>query len=134
MDEGLQLIEGAAIADAADHLAQYNYSVLLWQKGRLVGFEENFEKEIDLETRAAEILRKLVDGDYGLVRAEQVKRTLGIVLADLGLAAQRANRMELARAAYGESVAIWSILARERPQSQEYEEYLVRCQERLDGL
>jgi hypothetical protein len=134
MDEGLQLIEGLAVADSADHLAQYRYALLLWQKGRLVGFEEDFEKEITLETRSAEVLRKLVDSDYGLVRAEQIKRTLGLVLADLGLAAHRAKRMELARAAYGESVATWSILCRERPQSQEYEEYLARCQERLDGL
>ena len=134
MDEGLQFVEGAAVADAADHFVRYRYAILLWQKGRLVGFEEQFEKEIELETRAAEILRKLVDSDYGLLRAEQVKRTLGLVLADLGLAAQRGKRMELARAAYGESVATWSILCRERPQSQEYEEYLARCQERLDGL
>lgn len=134
MDEGLQFVEGAAVADAADHFVRYRYAILLWQKGRLVGFEEQFEKEIELETRAAEILRKLVDSDYGLLRSEQVKRTLGLVLADLGLAAQRGERMELARAAYGESVATWSILCRERPQSQEYEEYLARCQERLDGL
>jgi serine/threonine protein kinase len=134
MDEGLQLIEAIAVGDSADHLAKYRYALLLWQKGRLVGFDERFEEEINLETKAAEILRKLVDSDYGLVRAEQVKRSLGLVLGDLGLAAHRAQRMELARAAYGEAVATWSILCRERPQNQEYEECLASCQERLDGL
>ncbi len=134
MDEGLQLIEGIAVGDSADHLAKYRYALLLWQKGRLVGFEEKFEDEINLETRSAEILRKLVNSDYGLVRAEQVRRTLGCVLGDLGLAAHRAKRMELAQAAYGEAVAIWSMLCRERPQNQEYEECLATCQERLDGL
>lgn len=134
MDEGLQLIEGIAVGDSADHLAKYRYALLLWQKGRLVGFEEKFEDEINLETRSAEILRKLVNSDYGLLRAEQVRRTLGCVLGDLGLAAHRAKRMELAQAAYGEAVAIWSMLCRERPQNQEYEECLATCQERLDGL
>jgi len=134
IDEGILLVEGIAVGDSADPMAKFRLSLLLWQKGRLLGFGKKYEEEIALETRSAEILRKLVNSDYGLVRSEQVRRTLGCVLGDLGHVSQRAEKPQLAQAAFGEAVAVWSILSRERPQNEEYEDSLAWCQQRLNEL
>ncbi|WP_035602767.1 hypothetical protein [Haloferula sp. BvORR071] len=132
-DDGIQMIEGIAVNEAGDPVARYRLALLFWQKGLLLATANRQEQAIDYQTRSAEMLRKLVGSDYGLVRSEQIRRSLGYVLGDLGHAARLAKKPELAQAAFGEAVAVWSILNRERPQNEEYEECLVWSQQRLKG-
>ena len=134
IEDGILLVEGIAVGESADPVAKYRLALLLWQKGRQQGAEGKLPGEIALETRSADILRKLVISDYGLVRSEQIRRSLGYVLGDLGHVAQRAENHELAQAAFGEAVSVWSILNRERPQNEEYEEGLAWSQQRLKEL
>lgn len=133
IDDGILLIEGIAVNESADPVAKYRLALLFWQKGLLLSSADRQEEAITYQTRAAEILRKLVGSDYGLVRSEQIRRSLGYVLGDLGHAARLAKKPELAQAAFGEAVAIWTILNRERPQNEEYEECLAWSQQRLNG-
>lgn len=132
-DDGILLIEGIAVNESADPVAKYRLALLFWQKGLLLTSADKQEQAIDFESQSAAILRKLVGSDYGLVRSEQIRRSLGYVLGDLGHAARLAKKPELAQAAFGEAVAVWTILNRERPQNEEYEECLARVQERLNG-
>jgi tetratricopeptide (TPR) repeat protein len=132
-DDGIQMIEGIAVNEAGDPVAKYRLALLFWQKGLLLSTANRQEQAIDYQTRSAEMLRKLVGSDYGLVRSEQIRRSLGYVLGDLGHAARLAKKPELAQAAFGEAVAVWSILNRERPQNEEYEECLAWSQQRLKG-
>jgi hypothetical protein len=135
VEQGLLLIERIAVSDASGPLAKYRLALLLWQKGRMDGADGEREEEIALETRSAEMLRKLADGDdSGMIREEQIRRSLGYVLGDLGHASQLAGKPELAQAAFGEAVAVWSQLNRERPQNEEYEEGLAWSQQRLKEL
>jgi len=134
VDEGVLLVEGIAVGESGDPVAKYRLGLLLWQKGRLQGAEGKRADEIALETRAADILRKLAVSDYGLVRSEQIRRSLGYILGDLGHAAQLAENHELAQAAFGEAVNVWSALTRERPHNEEYEEGLAWSQQRLKEL
>lgn len=135
VEEGILLVEQIAVGESADPVAKYRLALLLWQKGRMSGADGQREGEITLETRAADMLRKLLEADeYGLVRAEQIRRSLGYVLGDLGHAAQLAGKPELAQAAFGEAVAVWTQLNRERPQNEEYEEGLAWSQQRLKEL
>ena len=80
------------------------------------------------------MLRKLGVSDYGLVRSEQIRRSLGYLLGDLGHAAQLAENHDLAESAFGEAVNVWSGLNRERPHNEEYEEGLAWSQKRLKEL
>jgi tetratricopeptide (TPR) repeat protein len=134
LDEGILLVEQIAVGESADPVAKYRLAILLWQKGRMIGADGKRDEEIVLETRAADMLRKLENSDYGLVRAEQIRLSMGYVLGDLGHAAQLAKNLELARAAFGEAVAVFSQLKRERPQNEEYDEGLVWSQKRLKEL
>jgi hypothetical protein len=134
IDEGILLVERVAVGGAADPVAKYRLALLLWQKGRMSGGDGKRDEELALEGRAAELLRKLDDSDYGLVRAEQIRRSLGYLLGDLGHAAQLADRPEMARAAFGEAVAVWAGLNRERPRNEEYEEGLAWSRQRLAEL
>lgn len=134
IDEGILLVERVAVGGAADPVAKYRLALLLWQKGRMSGGDGRRSEELALEGRAAELLRKLDDSDYGLVRAEQIRRSLGYLLGDLGHAAQLADRPEMAREAFGEAVEVWAGLNRERPRNEEYEEGLAWSRQRLAEL
>jgi hypothetical protein len=134
IEEGILLVEGVSVGESADPIAKYRLALLLWQKGRMSGVGGQREEEIDLETRGAELLRKLVNSDYGLVRAEQIRRSLGYLLGDLGHAAQLAGKQEMAESIFGEAVGVWAQLNRERPHNEEYEEGLAWSQQRLNEL
>lgn len=134
IEEGILLVERIAVSESADPIARYRLAMLLWQKGRMRGTDGGLEEEIELESRGAELMRKLVTTDDDFVRAEQVKRSLGYLLGDLGHAAQRAGKKELAESVFAEAVAVWAALNRERPQNQEYEEGLSWSRQRLDEL
>ncbi|MCW1883477.1 protein kinase [Luteolibacter flavescens] len=135
LDDGILLVEQIAVSESSDPTAKYRLAWLLWQKGRMVGADGARAQEIELETRAADIVRKLLaSDDSGVLRAEQVRRSFGYILGDLGHAAQLADKPELAQAAFGEAVAVWTQLNRERPQNEEYEEGLAWCQQRLKEL
>lgn len=134
VDEGILLVEAITVGESADPMAKYRLALLLWQKGRQQGADDKLGEEISLESRSADLLRKLGTSDYGLVRSEQIRRSLGYLLGDLGHAAQRSRNHELAAAAFGEAVNVWSLLSRERPQNEEYEEGLAWSQKRLKEL
>jgi hypothetical protein len=135
VEQALLLIEPIILGGSGQPEARYRLAMLLKQKGRMAGADGDHATEIDLCTRSAELLRKLLTTDeYGLVRPEQLRRTLGYVLGDLGHAAQLGKKPELAQAAFGEAVAVWTQLNRDRPHNEEYEGCLTWSQARLKGL
>jgi len=133
-EEGIQLLERIAVGESADPTAKYRLAMLLWQKGRMCGADGRLEEEIELESRAADLMRKMVNSDDDFVRAEQVRRSLGYLLGDLGHAAQRAEKKEVAESVFAEAVAVWAELNRERPQNEDYEEGLAWSRQRLGEL
>ena len=135
VEQALLLIEPITLGESGKPDARYRLAMLLKQKARMAGADGDHPVEIDLCSRSAELLRKLLATDEsGLVREEQIRRTLGYVLGDLGHAAQLAKKPELAQAAFGEAVAVWTQLNRDRPHNEEYEGCLAWSQSRLKGL
>ncbi len=134
IEEGILLVERIAVGESADPTAKYRLAMLLWQKGRMSGADGKREDEIELQTRGADLMRKLASSDDDFVRAEQVRRSLGYLLGDLGHAAQRAEKKEMAESIYREAVAVWAQLNRERPQNEEYKEGMEWSQQRLNEL
>ena len=134
IEEGILLVEQIAVGKSADPVAKYRLSLLLWQKGRMIGAAGDREEEIALESRAVEMLRKIAKSDYSLIRAEQIRRSMAYVLGDLGHAAELAGKGEQARNAFSEAVSVWTQLDRSRPNNEEYEEGLAYCAERLKEL
>ena len=133
-DEGLRLLEGLTVGENADPVARYRYALLTWEKGRMQGFSGDRTAEIAGEQKAVEILNELLETPYGVARAEQIRRSLGYLLGDLGHAAQLAGQDELSSSAFTEAVKTWENLSRERPGSEEYEEALAWNRQRLDDV
>lgn len=130
-DEGLRLIENLAVGEDADPMARYRYALLTWEKGRMLGFSGERDEEIEFEERAVRMLEELLETPYGIVRGEQIRRSLGYLLGDLGHAAQIAENKEVAGSAFSRAVKVWEALSRERPGSDEYEEALAWNRQRL---
>ncbi len=134
VEDGILLVEGVAVGERGDPVAKYRLALLWWQKARLMGADGKRSEEIALASKAVEALRRLADSSYGIERAEQIRRSLGYVLGDLGHAAQLAGDAELATKAFGDAVAAWEHLQRERPGNEEYEEGLEWSRQRLKEL
>jgi len=133
-DEGLRLIEGLTVGEKADPVARYRFALLTWEKGRMLGFSGDREKEIEHEQKAVEILEGLLESPYGISRSEQIQRSLGYVLADMGLAAQLEGKKEVSATAFSKAVKVWDELSRERPGNEEYQEALEWTQRGLGDL
>lgn len=133
-EEGLRLLEGLTVGEKADPLARYRFALLLWEKGRMLGFSGERGQELELEERAAGLLEELLVTAPGAVRREQIGRSLGYVLGDLGHAAQLAGNPARSRAAFAGAVRVWEELLRERRGSEEYEEALEWSRQRLEDL
>lgn len=133
-DEGLRLLEGLTVGEDADPMARYRYALLTWEKGRMKGFSGDRAAEIAGEQRAVEILNELLETPYGVARGEQIRRSLGYLLGDLGHAAQLDGQDQLSSSAFTEAVKTWENLNRERPGSEEYEEALAWNRQRLDDV
>jgi tetratricopeptide (TPR) repeat protein len=133
-DEGLRLLEGLTVGEMADPMARYRYALLTWEKGRMQGFGGDRESEIAGEQKAVEMLKELLETPYGIARGEQIRRSLGYLLGDLGHAAQLAGKDDLSSSAFTEAVKTWENLNRERPGSEEYEEALAWNRQRLDDV
>ena len=133
-DEGLRLLEGLTVGEKSDPVARYRFALLLWEKGRMLGFSGERAQELEHEERAARMLEDLLETSYGAGRSEQIRRSLGYVLGDLGHAAQLAGNAARSREAFSEAVKVWEALSEDRPGSEEYEEALAWNRQRLEDV
>ena len=130
-DEGIHLLEGLVAGADADPLARFRYALLIWEKGRMLGFSGERKEEILHQERALDLLLVLLESTYGVSRGESLKRSIGYLLGDLGHAREAAGDRQAAEAAFDEAVRIWEGLHRDRPASEEYEEALDWTRQRL---
>jgi len=133
-DEGLSLLEGLVVGERAEPIARYRFALLTWEKGRMLGFSGRRAEEIEHQQRAAGLLEELLETPWGVGHTEQLQRSLGYLLGDLGHAAQLAGDEELSSRVFARAVGVWERLHRERPGSEEYEEALAWNRQRLDEL
>ncbi|MBB5352234.1 tetratricopeptide (TPR) repeat protein [Haloferula luteola] len=130
-NEGLRLLEGLTVGENAQPGAVFRYALLTWEKGRMVGFGGDRKAEIGFEQNALGMLADLLETPYGVTRAEQIQRSRGYILGDLGHAAEMSGDKQLSSETFTEAVRLWEELHRERPDSEEYEEALAWNRQRL---
>jgi tetratricopeptide (TPR) repeat protein len=132
-EEGIKLLERQG-ADR-DEMVGYRLALLWWQKGRMLGFGGEKDKELDLLAKAREALRGLeARGADSGIPAEELQRSGAYLLGDLAHALELSGKTEDAKEIYREAVALWESLSKSRPQSEEYQEGLEWIRQRAKGI
>jgi tetratricopeptide (TPR) repeat protein len=134
LDEGIRMLQSVVASNNRDPVAAYRLALLWWQKGRILGGAGQQEQGVKLLDQSLAGLKNLDNSEYGLARAEQLKRSIGYVLGDLGHARQLCGRKEDAARTFSESVKLWEELLKIRPQNEEYKEGLSWSRQRLKEL
>lgn len=134
-DEGIRMLEGIHASAPDNALVRYRLALLWWQKGRMLGMGGNRKAEIDLLRKSYDFLVKLEaartpDGPPN----NRIQSSSGYLLGDLGHSLQLEGKKEEAKTAFTESAAYWERLLQSRPQSEEYQESLAWCRQRIKEL
>ncbi len=134
-EEGIRMLEAIRASAPGNALVSYRLALLWWQKGRMLGMAGQRQEEISLIQKARDLLAKLESGPASNgPRPEQLQSSGAYLLGDLGHALQLANRKDESSRAFTDAVALWQRLLASRPRSEEYNEALVWCRQRLDDL
>jgi tetratricopeptide (TPR) repeat protein len=134
-DEGIRMLEALHVSSRDHAMVSYRLALLWWQKGRMLGMAGKRDEEIALIGKARDLLAKLESQALTAgPRPEQIQRSGAYLLGDLGHALQLANRREDSSKAFADAVALWEILLKSRPQSEEYSEGLTWCRQRLEDV
>ena len=72
--------------------------------------------------------------EYGLSRSDQLMKSLGYLLGDLGHAQTLASKGADAKKSFEQAVVVWEALLKSQPQSEEAEEALTWCRQRLKEI
>ncbi len=135
LDEGIRMLEGVRASHPADAMAAYRLALLWWQKGRMLGAGGARDEEIALLGRARDLLDSLESATPAEgPPPEQLQRSGAYLAGDLGHALQLANRKGDAARVFASAVDLWQGLVTSRPQSEEYQEALLWCRQRLNDL
>ena len=134
-DDAIRMLEAVHAASPGNAMAAYRLALLWWQKGRVLGTAGKRNEEISFETKARDLLSDLETKTApGGPRPEQLQSSGAYLLGDLGLAQQLAGRKEESRQTFSEAVRLWESLLKSRPQSEEFDEGLAWCRQRLAEL
>lgn len=132
-DEGIKLLERQGVGKVP--MVDYRLALLWWQKGRMLGFSGEREKEMESLVKARETLRDLESSGEGSgIRAEEIQRSSAYLLGDLAHAYELAKKTEDAKKIYREAIVLWERLVSVRPQSEEYVEGLEWIRQRAEGI
>ncbi|BCU78614.1 protein kinase [Luteolibacter sp. LG18] len=135
VDDGIRMLEGARASDANNGTVAYRLALLWWQKGRMVGGAGQTDQELVLIMKARDALAALMErSEYGLVRGDQLKKSVAYLLGDLGHAQQLVGKNDDAKKTFAQAVAAWEALVKAQPRSEEAEEALSWCRQRLKEM
>ncbi len=134
-DEGIRILEGVKASSPGDATVSFRLATLWWQKGRMLGIGGDRDGEITQLNRARDLFATLeAERPPAGPRPEVLQRSGAYLLGDLGHALQLANREDDAAEVFADAVNLWDGLSRSRPQSEEYDEGLAWCRQRLREL
>lgn len=134
-DDGIRILEGARASDPANGTVCYRLALLWWQKGRMMGASGDRAQELELIAKGRDLLVALEErSEYGLSRSDQLKKSLGYLLGDLGHSQTLASKPDEARKSFELAVNVWEALSKARPQNEEADEALNWCRQRLKEI
>lgn len=134
VERGIKLLVSHVTGEKSDALAQFNLGRLLWEKAHIIGAEKDHKEGFALYQQALDMLSKLSDKDHGYLRAENVKRFVGFIHADMAHAAQLDKNFPQAKTSWAASIKVWEELLVLRPKNEEYEGLLDWAKGRLKDL
>lgn len=131
-DEGIKILERQGVGKEA--MVDYRLALLWWQKGRMLGFSGERERELEFLEKARETLHDLLaSGERSEIRGEELQRSSAYLLGDLAHAYELSKETEQAKDVYREAILLWESLVNTRPQSEEYIEGLEWIRQRAKG-
>lgn len=134
-EDGLRMLESARASDPENGTVSYRLALLWWQKARSEGGAGQRDEEMKLLSKARDTLVALEQrSDFSVAHGEQLQRSLAYLLGDLGHSMVLGGQGEEAKKTFAQAVSAWEELAKSRPQSEEYEEGLAWCRQRLKEL
>ena len=134
-EDGIRMLEALRASDPGNAVVAYRLALLWWQKGRMLGMAGQRDDEIVLLRKARDLLGQLeTEPASNGPRPEQLQSSGAYLLGDLGHALQLASQKPEAVRAFTDAVAFWEHLLKSRPRSEEYEEGLTWCRQRLVDL
>lgn len=135
--EGKQRLDSVRQTAPDDRMATYRLALLTWELGRMVGTQGDRDEEITMLRDAAALLdssaRELPPGSR-LPNIEQVRISSAYLHGDLGHALEGGEDTPGAKAAFTESVRLWTALAEAEPEREEFADGLAWSQRRLAEL
>jgi tetratricopeptide (TPR) repeat protein len=134
-DEGIRMLEAVKASAPDNSMTTYRLALLWWQKGRMLGMAGKRDEEIEHIRRARSSLLKLEAAKHpGGPPVEKIQSSSGYLLGDLGHSLQLVGKKDEAKQAFSESVGYWERLLQSRPKSEEYQESMAWCRQRLKEL
>jgi hypothetical protein len=101
----------------------------------MMGASGDRSQELALISKGRDLLVTLDERtEYGLTRSDQLKKSLGYLLGDLGHAQTLAKKPDDAKKSFVQAVAVWEALSKSQPQNEEAEEALTWCRQRLKEI
>lgn len=134
-EEAIRMQEGLVASHPDNSMARYRLALLWWQKGKMLGTGGKRAEEVDYIRKANDLLGKLeAEKNPGGPPMENIQRSSGYLMGDLGHALELSGKKEEAKKAFGESASFWEQLLTSRPKSEEYQESLAWCRQRIKEL
>ncbi len=123
----------AMLEKIAEHpMRDFRLAVLYWQKARMLGFAKDQQGQLDLMSKADDILKSLQEkAQTEGPTVESLKRSRGYLFGDYALALEEADEAERSQEIYQQAAEIWQKLLEKRPDSEEFSEALAWVKDRL---
>ncbi len=130
-DEGITILE----RQEKHPMRDYRLALLNWQKGRMLGYSGKKETELILLGKADEVLKGLQkNAEQGGPGLEVLQRSRAYVLGDLAHALEMAEQNDRAANTYRETIGVWEVLLKLRPNNEEYRSALEWSRQRVTKL
>jgi tetratricopeptide (TPR) repeat protein len=130
-EDGIAILQRQAKYPMRD----YRLALLIWQKGRMLGFSGKKDDEIKLLIEANESLKNLkLTSDEESPRQENLHRSRAYLLGDLAHSLEMSKQVDQSKAIYQEAIGVWQALLKLRPNSEEYRSALEWNRQRVSDL
>lgn len=131
--DGINLLERQR--PRGDVMVDYRLALLWWQKGRMLGFAGEKDRELSFLAKSRDLLRELESiAERKVLSDEDLLRSSAYLLGDYAHALELAKKTDKAKELYGEAVMVWERLLKSRPQSEEYREGLEWIRQRAKEI
>ncbi|MDX1679430.1 MAG: hypothetical protein R3242_01755 [Akkermansiaceae bacterium] len=134
-NEAQSILEDVLKRQPEHPMASYRLALVWWQKGRMLGINGNSAAEMAFLVKASNLLEQIEKrGDEAGPGPEQLKRSRAYLQGDIGHACELAGKSRQSEASLKRAIILWQELSEMRPRSEEYQQALEWCRERVERM